>query len=341
MHHKNREKKKEAQSGRCRVKWPRLAPRSILNHDRGTNRHCTSYSSSVCGISSYSGMRLVLKFMEFLEFITSFSFSFFSFFRIVRSSSMLAAVGKGDAKKLAELIRQDPDLKVNKDLNGNGSTLLHYACGDDCRSPVIPLLLAHPDIDVNLKSKDGWTPFYYACHFGNTSCVREMLKDSRVKVNEPNNDGYPPLWYPARWGHFDVIKWWIASGREMDFGKPGDVDGAKKYGKTEVVTLLERFKSDAAKTRHVMRVELGWYDEAAAKMFALVVFVSDGLLQVKDTTTTPAARFFSIAAQLPLELQMVLCYRVLGSAKEIIPGKDSEAAFKSLAETLLWSSISN
>ena len=154
-----------------------------------------------------------------------------------------------------------------------------------------------------------------------------------------------PLWYAARWGHFDVIKWWIASGREMDFGKPGDVDksdaigGAKKYGKTEVVTLLERFKSDAAKTKHAMRVELGWYDEAAAKMFALVVFVSDGLLQANSTAPSPAARYFSIAAQLPLELQIVLCYRLVGSAKEIIPGKESEMAFKELAGSLLWSSI--
>ena len=149
-----------------------------------------------------------------------------------------------------------------------------------------------------------------------------------------------PLWYAARWGHFDVIKWWIASGREMDFGKPGDVDksdaigGAKKYGRTEVVTLLEKFKSDATQTRHSVRVELGQLDELVAEMFALVIFVSDELLRVNETTTTPAARYFSIAAQLPLELQMVLCYRVEGSAKEIIPGQESEAAFKELAKTL-------
>ena len=89
-----------------------------------------------------------------------------------------------------------------------------------------------------------------------------------------------------------------------------------------------------------MRVEVGWYDDLAAEMFALVVFVSDGLLQFNDTTTpSPAARFFSIASQLPLELQMVLCYRVVGSSKEIIPGKESEMAFKELAGSLLWSSI--
>jgi len=129
-------------------------------------------------------------------------------------------------------------------------------------------------------------------------------------------------------------------------GKPGDVDNtdaiweAKKNGKTEVVTLLERFKSDAAKTRHAMRVELGLLDKLAAEMFALVVLVSDGILQIKDTTTpSPAARFFSIARQLPLELQMVICYRMVGSGKEIIPGKENEVAFKEVARSLLWSSF--
>ena len=84
----------------------------------------------------------------------------------------------------------------------------------------------------------------------------------------------------------------------------------------------------------MMRVELGLLDELAAEMFALVVFVSDGLLQTKDTTPSPAAKFFNIATQLPLELQMVLCFRQVGLGKEIIRGKDSEVAFKSLARSL-------
>ena len=128
-----------------------------------------------------------------------------------------------------------------------------------------------------------------------------MLKDSRVKVNETDDHGYTPLYLAARWGHLDVIRWWIVSGREMDLGTPGDVDKtdairvAKKEKETEIATLLERFKSDAAHTRHAMRVELGWYDDLA-EMFALVVFVSDGLLQINvNTTPSSAARFFTIA----------------------------------------------
>ena len=105
--------------------------------------------------------------------------------------------------------------------DGDGYTLLHRSCCDESRSAVIPLLLAHPDIDVNVKDRSGFTPFVLACLNGYPSSAREMLKDSRVKVNEPNNSGPTPLWRAAYEGHFDVIKWWIVSGREMDFGKPG------------------------------------------------------------------------------------------------------------------------
>ena len=221
---------------------------------------------------------------------------------------MKAAVESGDAKKVAALIRQDPGFNVNMEVNRIGFTLLHVACFEDSRSAVIPLLLAHPDIDANSSDRFGRTPFNLACEYGHTSGVREMLKDSRVKVNEPNDDGRTPLFWAAWGGHFDVIRWWIASGRETDFGKPGDVDKTdvigveKERSRMEVVTLLERFQSDTAKTRHAVRVELGWYDDLAAKMFALVVFVSDGLLEIKDTTSSPAVRFFTIATQLPLEL---------------------------------------
>jgi len=209
---------------------------------------------------------------------------------------------------------------------------------------VIPLLLAHPDVDVNVK-KSGETPFYFACS-GRPSCVREMLKDSRVKVNEPTDNGHTALWCAAFRGNLDVIKWWIASGREMNLGKPGDVEKtdaigvAKEHRNTEVVALLRKFKENPVDTRCQMRVELGLVDEMAAEMFARVVFVSDGLLQINDTTPSPAARFFSIARRLPLELQMLLCFLQVGSAKEIIPGKEREAAFKELAESLLRPSIS-
>ena len=71
---------------------------------------------------------------------------------------------------------------------------------------MIPLLLAHPDIDVNVKDMYGQTPFSIACLNGPTSCVREMLKDSRVNLQVPNNCWFTPLRHAARGGHIDAIR---------------------------------------------------------------------------------------------------------------------------------------
>jgi len=162
------------------------------------------------------------------------------------------------------------------------------------------------------------------------------------QVNEPGNAGLTPLREAAINGHVEVVRWWIASGREMDLGKPGSdktdaIGVAKLYAKTQpVLRLLTRFRKNPEETRYQMRLELGCVDEIAAEVFALVVFASDGLLRIgvqSTTTTTPTTRFFSVACQLPLELQMVLCYRCVGSSKEIISGQDTELAFRALAKT--------
>ena len=87
-------------------------------------------------------------------------------------------------------------------------------------------------------------------------------------------------------------------------------------------------------------MKLGVLAALAAEVFALTVFLCDDLLQlnpalVTTTAATDAARFFTIASKLPIELQMVLCRRAVGSMMQNILRKDSEAAFKSLARILL------
>ena len=115
---------------------------------------------------------------------------------------------------------------------------------------------------------------------------------------------------------------------------------AREGNQTEAAAVLERFMSNPGQTRHELRVKLGVLDELAAEVFALTVFHCDDLLQLKlasspAATAAVAARFFTIAKELPMELQMVLCHRGVGSTKQNILQKDSEAAFKSLARILL------
>jgi len=260
-------------------------------------------------------------------------------------------VERGKLEDTKEILRIHPAINVNWSNGfwkgpGGPSSALHRACWNG-HDAIVSLLLAHPAINVNLKDTHGFSPFMIAARCGALPCVRLLLLDPRVRPNEPGGNGYTPLIYSVFYVQYDVIRWWIASGREMDLGKPGDektdairaavgLPGARK---TEMVTLLERFRGDPVETRRDVRVELGCEDDLAAEIFALVIFVSDGLLEIRrkisrKTCLPNRARVFAIATRLPIELQMVLCYRMVGSAREIIPFKESELAFRELAKRI-------
>jgi len=273
--------------------------------------------------------------MEEILFLLANTPTFFLLSGPTTMEGLFEAARNGRVEEVEEILRTHPTLDVNRRNPRTGSSALHAACNWEHAS-VLAVLLAHPNIDVNFKSFRGWTPFMWACSEGTVSCVRVLLKDPRVNLNERGSRGSSPLYSACFGGHILVVKWWIASGREMDLGESGndktDVIGRTKLGRQQdLAALLERFQEIPEETRHLVRVDIGWYDERAAEVFALVVFVSDGLLEVRQGQAPPS-RFFKIARQLPLELQMVLCYRVAGSAKEIIHRGNSEPAFQELAK---------
>ena len=237
--------------------------------------------------------------------------------------------------------------------NGPGG-LLHTASSNG-HVEVVKLLLAFPDINANLKDSNGQTPLSFACESGQVSVVQLLLKDYRVDVTLADNDGRTPLWWASYSGKHEVIERLIASGRDLgDIGKKGidwevgedytALEIARKCRSADIVSLLERFLANPAQTSHELRVKLGVLDPLAAELFAVVVFLCDDLLHLKpashlaaipDHAAAAATRFFAIASKLPLELQMMLCHRAVGSMKQNILLKYSEAAFKSLARIRL------
>jgi len=233
------------------------------------------------------------------------------------------------------IMENHPSVDVNWKSASYEHTALHDACMNG-HAHVVAYLLTHPAINVNATDIWGGTPLTIAVQFGKVGCVRLLLKDSRVtNINQAYFDGHTPLKYASANGHILAIKWLIASGLPLDTGKPGDdksdaVQAAKNRRNSIITTLLEYFRENPEGATHDARVELGFHDEMASQVFASVIFVSDGLLHLKATDNR-GARFFTIASRLPLELQMVLCFRVVGSAKEVILVKDSEVAFKDLA----------
>jgi ankyrin repeat protein len=189
-----------------------------------------------------------------------------------------------------------------------GETALHLAC-EYGHHEVVLVVLVHPGIDVNQKNGFGSTSFIIGCEKGKVEVVKVLLKDSRVDINLADR-GRTPLWHASYEGHVEVIKWIIASGREVDLDKKG---------------------------RHEIRVELSVPDALVAEIFAMVVFLCDGLLKANliEEARPETPRFLNIAQRLPMELQMILCYAVYDLGKENILSKDSEPAFRFLAQQYL------
>jgi len=175
------------------------------------------------------------------------------------------------------------------------------------------------------------------------SVVLLLLKDPRVDVALDDIEGHTPLWLVSCEGKHKMIEWLrdlgdIENKKGKWFAREYTaLEIARERRNTEVVSLLEKFIANPSQTRHELRVKLVVLDALAAEIFALTVFLCDEL-HLKPTLATTAAtdtlRFFSIISKLPMELQMILCHRVVGSMKQNILLKDSEAAFKSLAKIL-------
>jgi len=135
--------------------------------------------------------------------------------------TFLNAAFNSRVEEMKDILRNNPSLNVNwKNEESYARTALFVSCWNGCYS-VVSILLAHPDINPNLKEMDGWTPFMTACLSGRTSCVRLLLQDHRVMVNEPNDKLETPLQRAAYFGRHDVIKLWIASGRRWIWGNQG------------------------------------------------------------------------------------------------------------------------
>ena len=259
----------------------------------------------------------------------------------------------GRADEVASLLKAHPNLDVNRANPIFPKTALYSASGTG-KGEVVKLLLAHPDILVNWQNPAGMTSFAHACERGVVAVVKLMLKDPRVNVALADNLGHTPLWHASELHRFAALEWLIESGRDLGVVVNRKVmfDGVEMR-KNQAVLLLERFMANPVLTRHEVRVKLGVHDALAAEVFGMTVFMCEGLLQFRPARarpgrSTPAApapsvagaiRFLTVAMKLPMELQMVLCHRVVGSMKQNILHKDSEVAFKSLARTLLLPKI--
>ena len=159
---------------------------------------------------------------NFFFFLTSFTFDLSRTFVMTTAEEQLfSAADRGRVSEVSSLLRNHPEINVNWTNPDNQFTALHRASPDG-DSEVVKLLLAHPNISVNLKDSIGQTSLSKGCEKGRVSVVRLLLKDPRVDVTLDDNRGRTPLWRASQYGNREVIEWLIASGRDL-----GDVKNKK------------------------------------------------------------------------------------------------------------------
>jgi ankyrin repeat protein len=230
------------------------------------------------------------------------------------------------------------------------SAALHIACRYGHDDIMRILLRECPDIDVNRRSFYDVTPLQLACHHGKVQVVKLLLKDPRVDVNRGGSDGCGPLWFACFALQREVVKWMIMSGREIDWEKKGEhwdvtykpAEIAIEEKDAGTAALIRRFLEDPVRTRHQVGVDLAVPEYLAAELFSLVVFFSDDYVTLASPQAASSSsrkssdlrRFFGIAVNLPMELQMILCNRIYGSLEENIPTKLLEPSLMRIAHLI-------
>jgi len=270
---------------------------------------------------------------------------------------------QGGHKELVSLLLADPRIDPNKPDNGE-TTPFYIACWNG-HEEVVSLLLADPRVDPNEAENTGAAPFCIACQNGHKEVVSLLLADLRIDPNMPINDQSTPLWYASQNGHLVVVQHMLATGKEIDtklrsaFNNKTAAEQSREMGTTDMddmdddeteedlerrktngplcADLIDEYERDPVAVRHRLRRQPGLREYFIGHLFALVVFHSDSFVVINESLAhLDTMRFFRIASQLPLDLQMVLCNRIFGSSGDIILSRDSEPGFQLLTRTTTW-----
>lgn len=257
------------------------------------------------------------------------------------ATPLIAASLEGRVEVVRRLLAAG-QVEVNE-ADVNGTSALHVAAANG-HADIVRMLSLHRGVALNrrLRHDRRYSAFQLACKFDRPECVRLFLDDHRVPIDAGDLRHVTPLRSAARGGRMEVVKLLLADGRRVELGSrvashrtPLVIFETENNGHHAVATLLREFGEDQKGTRARLRLETGVAHDYAAALYAQVVFLSDGLLRVRRRGQR-SSRFFAIAARLPLELQMVLCNRQYGVAKDSIPSTRSEPAFTTLTARLSW-----
>jgi hypothetical protein len=285
----------------------------------------------------------------FLPFFFKLFFSHMEANDRVDGLELWTATVRNDLNDVLVLLNKGYSRFISSPYNISNTTPLHEVCiyGKGDSSKILKMFLKYPGIDVNVRAgHTKVTAFACTCSLNTLACGKLLLADPRVNLHTACFNGLTPLDVLIT-NHRDttlLLKHWIASGRPLmtDFARYANksVRGSHYRVRDDAFEILKAYTQNPVEAIHKARLEIEWFDPAAARLFAMLVFLCDGLLVLKprDALTEEQikiARFWNMAQKLPLDLQYVLTCRAVGSDEVSITSANREAAFSDLALHLL------
>jgi len=255
--------------------------------------------------------------------------------------------------EIAKYILEQPDVLPNISALNSGCPL-RLACTNSGRR-VVKLLLDDPRVDVNLMSEVGYPPLYEAIRWQNEPIIQLFLVHAHnldlsqefVVENGGENITHTVIGHLAN-TIADTSK--RVERRRAEVSKPGLASPSiykihhlscnKELQKCERIhTLLVDYEANRNLVRHKLRLEEEYPDAYSHHLYALIIFICDGLLKIKSgghrQQNRDVLRFYGITKRLPMELQMMLCNRVQEFGRDYIkvkftqPSKDPEPYVRS------------
>lgn len=226
------------------------------------------------------------------------------------------------------------------------------------------LAFGEDEIGLNVPNVMHLTPLHHAAVLDDPECLEILLADPRIRIpSKVTRDGrhcVTLLWMTHYLGYPRSTEVLLASDFDLEYEDVSARIPSEAFARmrnppqmlAEADTLIRLHLEKPQITRHLCRVKLERPAALAADLFALIVFLDEGLINLtaaddeailldgRDPCDAEyiqeilALTFFRLSRNLPLELQMVLCLRAFGSGRDIIRTADSEGAFLALADVL-------
>ncbi|MDJ0651813.1 MAG: ankyrin repeat domain-containing protein [Simkaniaceae bacterium] len=118
---------------------------------------------------------------------------------------LVIAVSNGNYEA-TELLLKTKGINVNQ--TTRGFTPLHLAVVNEF-TPLVKLLLNHPEVNPNFGTADGATPLHFAAMTGLREEAKLLIDDPRTDVNAPQHDhiysGATPLHFAAMQGQTEIV----------------------------------------------------------------------------------------------------------------------------------------